>query len=30
MSATPPRHATAPPPLGELSPDEARRLFGLA
>ncbi|MBB4663309.1 CaiB/BaiF CoA transferase family protein [Conexibacter arvalis] len=30
MSATPPRHATAPPPLGELSPADARALFGLA
>jgi len=30
MSASPPRHATAPPPLGELSRDEARRLFGAA
>lgn len=29
MSATPPRHATAPPALGELGRDEARALFGL-
>ena len=29
MSATPPRHATAPPPLGELDRAEARSLFGL-
>jgi crotonobetainyl-CoA:carnitine CoA-transferase CaiB-like acyl-CoA transferase len=28
MSATPPRHATAPPALGELSAAEARELFG--
>jgi hypothetical protein len=28
MSATPPRHATAPPALGELSAAEARKLFG--
>jgi len=30
MSATPPTHRTAPPPLGELSPADARALFGLA
>lgn len=29
MSATPPRHATAPPPLGELDAAAARELFGL-
>ncbi|MDO8211817.1 CaiB/BaiF CoA-transferase family protein [Conexibacter sp. CPCC 206217] len=29
MSRTPPRHATAPPALGELSTEEASRLFGV-
>ncbi len=29
MSVTPPRHATAPPPLGELDAAAARELFGL-
>jgi crotonobetainyl-CoA:carnitine CoA-transferase CaiB-like acyl-CoA transferase len=29
MEKTPPRHATAPPPLGELDPAQARRIFGL-
>jgi len=30
MSASPPRHRSAPPALGELSADAARALFGLA